>query len=48
MEIEVRNISKTALKRIDPKLQSKKVGREEEIDQSYDQDDEAFGNLTNG
>ena len=48
MEIEVRNISKIALKQIDPKLQSKKAGREEEIDQSYDQDDEASGNLTNG
>ena len=48
MEIKVGNISKTTLKRIDPKLRSKKAGRKEEINPSCDQDDEAFGNPTNG
>ena len=48
MEIEIRNLSKVALKRIDPMFLPKKVGREEEVNPPNDQDDEALGNLTNG
>ena len=48
MEIEIRNISKAALKRIDPKFLPKKVGKEEKVDPPNDQDDEALGNPTNG
>ena len=48
MEIEIRNLSKAALKRIDPMFLPKKVGREEEVNPPNDQDDEALGNLTNG
>ncbi|XP_075649824.1 uncharacterized protein LOC142620320 [Castanea sativa] len=48
MEIEVGNISKTTLKRIDPKLRSRIAGKEEELYPSFAHDNNAPGDPTNG